>query len=120
MKLRNIIFELTPLGKANLDVKRYITEEDIDEEQLKKYEKALKYYRDLKFFQTSLKLLLYASIVTSIAATFGFRLEALKTVASYLGTTLILFLYAAVSYFTMIRREAYHVQREILVAEASR
>lgn len=113
------MFELTPLGKADKDVREFLKDR-LDEKQFKRYENALKHYRHLKGVQTALKLLLYASVVTSVATTVGFsQARFLQQIASYLGTSLVLVLYAVTSYFTMIRREAYHVQREILISMAS-
>lgn len=116
---RKHVFELTPLGKADKDVREYLKDR-LDEEQFERYESALKHYRHLKAVQAILKLLLYASVITTIAATFGFEgIEFIQRVASYLGTSLLFVLYAGTSYITMIRREAYHVQREILISKAS-
>lgn len=114
------IFELTPLGKADKDVREYLKER-IDEKQFKRYENALQHYRHIKGFQAVLKVLLYASLITSFATTIGFEeAHLLEKLASYLGTSLIFVLFAVTSYVTMIRREAYHVQREILISKASK
>lgn len=118
-KWQKHVFELTPLGKADKDVREFLKDR-LDEEQFRRYENALKHYRHLKGFQTILKLLLYASVITSIAATFGFdQIRFLQQIASYVGTSMLFVFYAVTSYFTMIRREAYHVQREILISKAS-
>lgn len=120
MNIRKHFFELTPLGKADKEVREYLKER-LDDEQFKRYQRSLSHYRHMKMIQSTLKLLFYASIITSIAATFGFDREALilQRVASYLGTSVIFVLYIATSYITMIRRESYHVQREILISKAS-
>lgn len=119
MNLRRHLFELTPLGKADKDVREYLRE-NLDDEQFQRYHTALSHYRHMKVIQSSLKLLFYASIITSIAATVGFnQAQILQKVASYLGTSVIFILFAATSYITMIRRESYHVQREILISKAS-
>lgn len=114
------LFELTPLGKADKDVRGYL-KESLDEERFRRYERSLKHYRHMKLFQAALKILLYAGILTSVAATFGVssQIEIIQQAASYIGTSIIFVLYAATSYITMIRREAYHVQREILISETS-
>lgn len=118
-KWKKHIFELTPLGKADKDVREYLKDR-LDQEQFRRYEIALKHYRHMKAIQTVLKVLLYASVITTIAATFGIEgLELIQKVASYVGTSMLFLLYAGTSYITMIRREAYHVQREILVSKAS-
>ncbi len=119
MRLKNHIFELTPLGKADKEVREYL-EEGLETHQFERYERTLNQYRHMKVFQGSLKILLYASIITSVAATFGLggQLKIIERLASYLGTSLIFVLYAITSYITMIRRETYHVQREILISQA--
>lgn len=115
MEIRKYLFELTPLGKADKEVKKYIKDK-ADPEQLKKYERSLNYYRSAKLFQTIIRALLYASIITSIAATIGFDgIQILQRVASYIGATFLLILYVISTYFSMIRKESYHVQREILI-----
>ncbi len=113
------LFELTPLGKAHKEVKNYL-EHRVEDHQLERYESSLKHYRRLKVVQTGLKTLFYASIITSVAATLGLdEAKVLQKIASYVGTSLLFALYAATSYFTMIRRESYHVQREILISQAA-
>lgn len=119
MRIKKYIFELTPLGKADKEVRNYL-KEHLDDEQFQRYHNSLQHYRHMKVIQTSLKILLYASIVTTVAATFGFdQVQVIQRIASYLGTSLLFVLYAATSYITMIRRESYHVQREILISKAS-
>lgn len=119
MKIKNHFFELTPLGKADKEVRSYLKER-LDQEQFERYHTALQHYRHMKFIQTMLKVLFYASIITSVATTFGLdQAKLLQKIASYLGTSVIFILYAATSYITMIRRESYHVQREILISKAS-
>ncbi|MFB6190479.1 MAG: hypothetical protein ABEJ91_02810 [Candidatus Nanohaloarchaea archaeon] len=114
------LFELTPLGKADKDVRSYLRQ-SLDKDQFRRYERSLKHYRHMKLFQTALKILLYAGILTSVAATFGVsgQVKIIQQAASYVGTSIIFVLYAATSYITMIRRESYHVQREILISKAS-
>lgn len=114
------LFELTPLGKADKDVRGYLRE-SLETRHFERYERSLKHYRHIKLFQTALKIMLYAGILTSVAATFGVsgQVEIIQQAASYVGTSIIFALYAATSYITMIRREAYHVQREILISRAS-
>ena len=119
MKIKEYLFELTPLGKADKDVRIYL-EKRLEDEELKQYNDALKYYRYMKMFQAVLKVFFYASVVTSVATLIGFdQLKFVESVSSYLGTSLIFILYAVTSYVTMIRRESYHVQREILISKAS-
>ncbi len=117
--MKKYLFELTPLGKADKDVREHLRE-GLEEHRFERYEKSLSHYRHMKLLQTSLKALLYASIITSVAATFGFdHAKILQKIASYVGTSFILVIYALTSYITMIRKEAYHVQREILISQAT-
>lgn len=120
MEWRKYVFELTPLGKADKEVRDFL-QEGLEPHQYESYQRTLNQYRYVKIAQIALKALFYASIITSIAATFGFTGELLiiERVASYIGTTMIFILYGITSYITLIRREAYHVQREILVSQAN-
>ena len=120
MKWKNHFFELTPLGKADKEVRSYLKER-LEEHQIERYRTALQHYRTMKLIQTLIRVLFYASIITSIASTFGFggRLQFLQQIASYIGTTFLLVLYGVTSYITLIRKENYHVQREILISQAA-
>lgn len=112
------LFELTPLGKADKEVRDYL-QQGLEPHQFERYENALHHYRHMKLIQASLKTLFYASIITSVAATVGLdQAQIIQRIASYIGTSVIFVLYAITSYITMIRRETYHVQREILISKA--
>ena len=116
--LKKYVFELTPLGKADKEVREYL-KEGLEPHQFERYQKALNHYRHIKVTQSGLKMLFYASIITSVATTLGLdQAQVLQKIASYIGTSAIFVLYAVTSYISMIRREAYHVQREILVSKA--
>lgn len=119
MDLKKSLFELTPLGKADLELREYL-EDQLDEQKLEEYENSLNRYRTLKILQSLFKLLLYASIITALAATIGFdQIKIIQKIASYIGTTTILITYGIAKYFTLIARESYHVRREILLSEKS-
>lgn len=119
MNLKNILFELTPLGKSDKEVQKYL-EKRISDEEMERYRDSLKQYRHMKLVESSLKLLLYASILTAAAAAVGVgELQIIQRIASYLGTSVIIVLFAVSSYITMVKRESYHVQREILIAKAA-
>lgn len=120
MKLKEHFFELTPLGKADKEVRGFLKKR-LAEHQMEKYRQSLKHYRHMKTVQAGIKALFYASIITSVAATVGLESEAslVSQIAAYLGTTTLFVIYAITSYITMIRRENYHVQREILISEAA-
>lgn len=114
--MRDHIFQLTPLGKADYELKQHIRDK-ATEEEMSAYQSALNHYRHMKMVQMGLKLLLYAGIVTSAATTFGLdQAQIIQQIASYIGVSIIFVLYAITSYITMIRRESYHVQREILIS----
>jgi hypothetical protein len=118
MKIKKYLFELTPLGKADKEVREYL-KEGLEAHQFERYQRSLNHYRHIKIIQSGLKVLFYASIITSVATTVGLEeVQLLQRIASYIGTSLIFALYAVTSYIAMIRREAYHVQREILISKA--
>lgn len=117
--MKEKIFQLTPLGRADVLLKDYLDvgDEVIDSEEFREYETALKKYRNLKLFQMVVKMFLYAGLVTSVAASLGIdQLRIINRIASYLGFTLLLIAYITVNYITMLHREEYHVKREILVS----
>jgi hypothetical protein len=117
--MKEKIFQLTPLGRADILLKKYLGagEDLIDSEEFKEYERALQKYRNLKLLQMVVKVLLYAGIITSVAASIGLEeLRVINRIASYLGFTIILIAYVIVNYITMLHREEYHVKREILVS----
>lgn len=122
MKIGNLkesFFRLTPLGRADLELKESLKEE-IGPDKLDKYEKSLNRYRDLRILNDFFRILLYASIITSVATTFGFnQLRIIEQIASYIGTTMLLIFYGITRYFSVVARESYHVQREILISENS-
>ena len=116
--MKKYLFELTPLGKADKEVRDYL-KEGLEPHQFERYQKSLHHYRHIKLIQSGLKVLLYASIIASVATTVGLdQAQILQRIASYIGTSVIFVLYAITSYICMIRREAYHVQREILISKA--
>ncbi len=112
------LFKLTPLGRADSRIRAFL-EMRLDDHQFERYNEALNKYRNFKLVQQTVRMLLYASIITSVAATFNVNLSIINKIASYLGFTALLVLYAAVNYFTMLYREEYHVQRDILIATAA-
>lgn len=119
--MKDKIFRLTPLGRADIELKNYLSaDEDIESsEEFKSYEKALKKYRNLKVLQMWVKILLYAGLITSIAASLGLeQISILNQIASYIGVTFLLLGYAVTNYATMLHREEYHVKREILVSHS--
>lgn len=117
--MKDKIFSLTPLGRADQELKKYLDLDKsiFDSDEFVNYEDALKKYRNLKLLQLVVKILLYAGVITSIAASFGFEeIRIISRIASYLGVTFLLISYLAVNYITILHREEYHVKREILVS----
>lgn len=117
--LKKKIFQVTPLGRADVEVREFLRDE-LSEEELKDYELSLDKFRSVKSMHLVVKSLLYASLITSIAATFGLnQAYILQKIASYIGVTFILVMYAISKYFMELYKEHYHVQREIVVAMAA-
>ncbi|MFB6099801.1 MAG: hypothetical protein ABEK16_00880 [Candidatus Nanohalobium sp.] len=112
------LFKLTPLGRADSKIRAFL-EMRLEDHQFERYNDSLNRYRNAKIAQQAVRVLLYASIITSVAATFNVNLSIINKIASYLGFTVILALYALISYFSMLYREDYHVQRDILIATAA-
>ncbi|MFP4038870.1 MAG: hypothetical protein ACLFTA_03755 [Candidatus Nanohaloarchaea archaeon] len=116
--IRNYLFRVTPLGRADQDLKAYLKDKKFEEERLAEYEKSLGKYRANKAIHNIVKLFLYAGIVTSIATTFGIeQARYIAQAASYIGVTLLLMMYALTLYLSELYREEYHVKREILISE---
>ena len=117
--MKDKIFRLTPLGRADIELKKYLgaDEEMIDSQEFRSYEESLQKYRNLKLLQLTVKILLYAGLITSIAASFGIEeIKIINQIASYIGVTFLLIAYVTINYATMLHREEYHVKREILVS----
>ena len=117
--MKNKIFELTPLGRADRDVRDFL-EEDLSKEELAEYEKRLEQFRSSKIVHLIIKSLLYAGLITSVATTIGLdQAYILQKIASYIGVTLLLVIYGFSKYFMDLYREQYHVQREIVISKAA-
>jgi uncharacterized membrane protein YphA (DoxX/SURF4 family) len=112
------LFKMTPLGRADSQIRAFL-EMRLDDHQFERYSEALNKYRNFKLIQQTVRVLLYASIITSVAATFNVDLGIINRIASYIGFTFILVSYGIVNYFTMLYREDFHVQRDILIATAA-
>lgn len=116
--MKNTLFRLTPLGRADDQIRTFL-EEKLQEHQFRNYNKSLMRYRNFKLIQQFVRILLYASAITSLAATVNLNLSLINQIASYLGLTALLVIYGIVNYVTLIYREDYHVQRDILIATAA-
>ena len=119
-KLRDLLFRVTPLGRADDDVREYVKNSNLDQERLEDYEAVLNKYRTHRGIHNFVKLFLYAGIVTSVATTFGFEeAELIAQIASYIGVSILFLLYSASLYFSELYREEFHVKREILISETT-
>lgn len=107
---------ITPLGRADTLLKEQIPEPD--EQTSKEYEKAFKKYRRTLALHTTVRALLYASIITSVAANLGLDLDIITTISSYIGVSVLLILYAGLTYLSMIYREQFYVRRELMVSRS--
>lgn len=106
--------DLTPLGRADKILEEEL--ENFNQEKRQEYEEAFQNYRRVKISQLAVKVLLYASIVTSVTATLGFNIDFISRIASYIGTSVLVILYAGLSYITMVYREGFYVRREIMIS----
>lgn len=117
--LKNKIFQLTPLGRADKEVREFLRDE-LSTEELREYERALDKFRSAKMLHLIIKSLLYAGLITSVATTIGLdQAYILQKIASYIGVTLLLIIYGISRYFMDLYREHYHVQREIVISKAA-
>ena len=117
--MKNKIFQLTPLGRADKEVREFLRDE-LSTEELREYERALDKFRSAKMLHLIIKSLLYAGLITSVATTIGLdQAYILQKIASYIGVTLLLIIYGISRYFMDLYREHYHVQREIVISKAA-
>ncbi|MEF8880657.1 MAG: hypothetical protein V5A72_02410 [Candidatus Nanohaloarchaea archaeon] len=112
------IFRLTPLGRADGQIRDFL-EHRLDEHHFDRYNRSLNKYRNFLMIRNILRVLMYASLITSIAASFNLNLSIINQVVSYVGFSFIALLYLISSYLSMLYREEYHVQRDILISEAT-
>lgn len=109
---------MTPLGRADRELKKYLKDQEVDEKRLLEYEKVLNKYRANKAVHNIVKVLLYAGIITSVATTLGLeQARVIAQIASYIGVSILLVLYTVTMYFAELYREDFHVKREILISE---
>lgn len=108
--------KLTPLGRADKLVKKEL--EGYDNDRLKDYEKVFKRYGRVKSAHLVVKILLYAGIITTVTATFGIETGFIAQIASYVGVSVLLIVYSALTYLDMVYREAFYVRRELLINSA--
>jgi len=107
----------TPVGKADHDLRKYLSKEP-DTGVYRRYRAAFKKYRYTKRAEVSFRVLLYAGLITSVAASFGIdQLYILQTIAGYIGISFLIVFYAAASYFNLRAREDFYLRREIFFIE---
>lgn len=109
--------KITPLGRADKLLKEEIPEPD--EEKSQEYEESFKRYRRVILAHTLIRVLLYASIITSVAANIGLDLNIITRISSYIGISVLAVLYVGLTYLTMIYKEEYHLRREILISKSA-
>jgi len=119
--VRETLFKLTPLGRADQELKTHFSDTDIEDlKAYKEYEESRKKYRNRKISQMIVKTLLYAGVITSIAASFNLPyIGIINEVSSYIGVSMLLVLYTITFYFSNLFKEEYHLKRELLISEAS-
>ena len=119
--VRERLFRLTPLGRADQELKKHFEDTKIKSlEAYDEYEESRKKYRNRKVVQMGIKVLLYAGVITSIAASFNVPyIRVINHVASYIGVSMLLVLYTSTFYISSLFKEEYHLKREILISEAT-
>ena len=116
--LKDGLFLLTPIGRSDVELENYLEGREIDDEKLEDYKSSLSKYRTHKLIHNLVKMLFYAGIITSVAATLGLEAQILAQIASYIGVTMLLIFYIITLYFSELYREDFHVKREILISES--
>lgn len=115
-RLKTFIRGLFLLSRLDLEVRKYI--DDFEGNEFKKYSIAMKKYRNIRILHFIIRILLYASIVTTVSYIVGFgELVIIEKIATYIGTTLLLAIYLILDYIAMIRKETYLLKREILISK---
>ena len=115
--LRRKIRWLTPAGKVDHDLRKYIDREP-ETQSYQEYRMAYRRYRYTKRAEVTFRILLYAGLVTSFAAAIGLeQLQILQNIAGYIGVTFLILFYALASYFNLRAREEFYFRREIFLTE---
>lgn len=118
--MREKIYSLTQLGRAENLVNEHIEKQEIDRQsqEFKNYNRALSRYQNLIGAKTVLKILLYAGVITSAAASIGLQqIQIINQISSYIGVTFLAIAYLTTKHFTNIYREEYQIKREILISK---
>ncbi|MFB6159231.1 MAG: hypothetical protein ABEJ95_06275 [Candidatus Nanohalobium sp.] len=107
--------KLTPIGRTHQELEKYLEQNGEKEDYRERYEETLSKYRKTQIIRQTTKLLLYASLITSFAATFQLDIKLIEKIASYIGLTLLLAAYTTANYTNKIYREELHLHRNILI-----
>lgn len=119
MDLKRIRHRLTPTGAADRTIREAFGDA-FDTEHGKQYRRTRQRFQRAQRTRDLFRVLFYASLVTSVVTALGLpQLRIIQTLHSYIGTTVIFVLFLAASYLTAIRRERYHTQRSIFIADAT-
>lgn len=114
---RRGLWWFTPIGKSHNDLLRSM-DVDKDSDSYKAYRRAFDRYRYTKRAETTTKILLYASIITSVAASLGLeQLRILQNISAYIGITLLIVIFAVSSYFNLRAREDFYLRRDLMMKE---
>lgn len=114
-KIKEKINWLSPVGYVDQELRKEI--DDLETEEFSEYEKAYRRYRHTRKAEISLRILLYAGLLTSFATSIGIeQLEILQTIATYIGVTLLFVFYALTGYVNKRARENLYFRREILIS----
>lgn len=115
---RKVLRWFTPIGEADSVLEEYLNQEDKSSEYYTDYKKSFRNYVYSKRFQIVVKILLSASFISSAAAAFGFGLDFITKLASYIGFSVLVGSYFVSRYFVMRYKEKMYVHREILLTES--
>jgi len=114
---RRKLWWFTPIGKSHNQLLKSLGKKPRSKEYLE-YEKSFHKYRYTKRAEVSVRLLFYAGLISSVAASMGLeQLRVLQSIAAYIGMTALVILYALTSYFNLIAREEFYLKRDLLVME---
>ncbi len=109
--------DISPLGRADELLREEL--DDLPAEKEEEYEKALNRLRYARTFHLVIRILLYAGLVTSVAAEFGLQLDWVARIASFIGLTFLGVIYLVTGYVEKVLREEFEVRRILMVKASS-
>ncbi len=114
---RRKLWWFTPIGKSHNELLNSLGEEPRSKEYIQ-YKRAFDKYRYTKRVEVTLRILFYAGLISSVAASMGLeQLRILQSIATYIGITAVIILYAFTSYLNLRAREEFYLRRDLLVKE---